>query len=223
MAKIKITHFSDILCLWAYISEIRVDQLQADFHERVELDFRLFPVFGNVKGKMESQWRDKGGLSAYNQHVTSVAKQFNHLKINPKVWLANTPTSSLPSHLYLSAIRLVEQEGLVDPGAFLKFKKRLRNAFFTELKDISKSDVLCGLAKNMALPNELIQQKIDSGEAFAACAEDMQLAKELSVSSSPTLIFNEDRQRLTGNVGYRIIEANVRELLERPINEQSWC
>jgi hypothetical protein len=43
------------------------------------------------------------------------------------------------------------------------------------------------------------------------------------VKVSPTLIFNDDRQRLTGNVGYRIIEANVRELLRAPEREASWC
>ena len=40
---------------------------------------------------------------------------------------------------------------------------------------------------------------------------------------SPTLSLNEDRQRLAGNVGYRVIEANVRELLEGPAPEGSWC
>ncbi|MCB1663055.1 MAG: DsbA family protein [Pseudomonadales bacterium] len=223
MAKIKITHFSDILCVWAYISEIRIDQLHADFGDRIELDFRLFPVFGNVKGKMETQWQDRGGIAAYSQHVTSVASQFTHLKINPKVWLHNPPTSSLPSHLYLSAIRIAEQAEVIDQGAFLRFKKLLRSAFFAELKDISNTDVLNELVAQMNLPKALIQEKINSGEAFAALAEDMQLAKELAVSSSPTLIFNENRQRLTGNVGYRIIEANVRELLESPVNQQSWC
>ncbi len=51
----------------------------------------------------------------------------------------------------------------------------------------------------------------------------MQRAFDGHVRASPTLTFNEDRQRLTGNVGYRIIEANVRELLERPETQQTWC
>jgi hypothetical protein len=37
------------------------------------------------------------------------------------------------------------------------------------------------------------------------------------------LLFNEGRQRLTGNVGYRIIEANIRELLEGAPGQLSWC
>jgi hypothetical protein len=34
---------------------------------------------------------------------------------------------------------------------------------------------------------------------------------------------NEGRQRLNGNVGYRVLEANIRELLNHPAGEQSWC
>ncbi len=51
----------------------------------------------------------------------------------------------------------------------------------------------------------------------------MELVKEHNVTVSPTLIFNEGRQRLNGNVGYRVIEANIRELLHNPAGEHSWC
>ena len=41
---------------------------------------------------------------------------------------------------------------------------------------------------------------------------------------SPTLVFNEGRQRLYGNLGYRIIDVNIRELLrDTQSGEASWC
>jgi hypothetical protein len=43
------------------------------------------------------------------------------------------------------------------------------------------------------------------------------------VDVSPTFVFNDGRQRLNGNVGYRVIEANVRELLRAPEAGRSWC
>ena len=64
---------------------------------------------------------------------------------------------------------------------------------------------------------------MDSGEAYAQLSKDLDLVKEHTVTVSPTLIFNEGRQRLNGNVGYRVIEANIRELLNAPPGEQSWC
>lgn len=223
MSKIRITHFSDILCVWAYISEIRMDHLQANYGDRIDIEFRLFPVFGNVPGKMQAQWQQRGGIEGYSQHVAEVAKGFNHIKINPSIWQTSTPASSLPAHLHLSAVRLAEQHEAAPQGSFLKFKKLLRIAFFDELQNIAQHNNLLALAERAELPTKIIEQEIQTGNAFAALAEDMQMAKDLGINSSPTLIFNQDRQRLTGNVGYRIIEANVRELLEHPQDAQSWC
>jgi predicted DsbA family dithiol-disulfide isomerase len=64
---------------------------------------------------------------------------------------------------------------------------------------------------------------MDSGDAYARLSKDLDLVKEHTVTVSPTLIFNEGRQRLNGNVGYRVIEANIRELINNPPGEQSWC
>ena len=66
--------------------------------------------------------------------------------------------------------------------------------------------------------------RIESSEAVAALASDYDLSRKNSVAVSPTLIMNEGRQQLFGNVGYRLIEANVQELLRRPaLDEASWC
>ncbi|QFS50191.1 hypothetical protein [Nostoc sphaeroides] len=60
-------------------------------------------------------------------------------------------------------------------------------------------------------------------KAYAKLSQNFELVKEHTVTVSPTLIFNEGRQRLNCNVGYRVIEANIRELLHNPPGEQSWC
>jgi len=67
--------------------------------------------------------------------------------------------------------------------------------------------------------------EIESGAAFAALHRDEQLARTHGVLGSPTYVFNEGRQLLYGNVGYRIIAANLRELLssKHPEGEPSWC
>jgi hypothetical protein len=51
----------------------------------------------------------------------------------------------------------------------------------------------------------------------------MELKEENKLEGSPSFILNEGRQKLFGNVGYRIIEANVAELLENQGNQASWC
>jgi predicted DsbA family dithiol-disulfide isomerase len=44
------------------------------------------------------------------------------------------------------------------------------------------------------------------------------------VEGSPTFVLNEGRQVLFGNVGYRVLEANIRELIREPAaGAASWC
>lgn len=75
----------------------------------------------------------------------------------------------------------------------------------------------------LGIPLAQVEQVIANGDAFAALALDMEEQKNRMIEGSPTLIMNEGRQRLYGNVGYRAIAANVQELLERKIDLPDWC
>lgn len=223
MATIRIQHFSDVLCVWAYVSQARIDELRRTFGERVELDFRFVSVFGDVRSKLERNWGERGGIGAYSQHVREIVARFGHVGVHPSIWQDATPLSSLPAHLHLCAVRCLERAGRVDCGAFDGLGWRLREAFFRDLADLSSRAVLDRLVEEAGLRVAAIDAVIASGEAYAALASDLELAREHDIRASPTLVFNEGRQRLTGNVGYRIIEANVRELLDSPAGQHSWC
>ena len=58
---------------------------------------------------------------------------------------------------------------------------------------------------------------------MAAFCRDIELRDEYRVEGSPTYVLNQGRQKLYGNLGYRIIEANVQEILSRPEHQASWC
>jgi predicted DsbA family dithiol-disulfide isomerase len=227
MEPIRISYFSDVLCVWAYIAQVRLNELKATFQDKVIIDYHFVPVFGYAKQKLESRWRERGGLQGYSDHVKEVTKPFVHIKVHPEIWTGKIPASSTSCHLFLQAIKLLEMKGALktDGGqsAFEQATWALREAFFTHLADISNRQVQDEIAEKLGLPIHAIQSEIDSGEAYAELSKDFDLVKENSVTVSPTMMFNEGRQRLNGNVGYRVIEANIRELLNNPPNEQSWC
>jgi hypothetical protein len=79
------------------------------------------------------------------------------------------------------------------------------------------------VADELNLPVASIEEKLRNGEAMAALCRDLELKDIHRVEGSPTYLLNEGRQRLYGNVGYRIIEANVVELLDQPEGQASWC
>ena len=223
MDLLKISYFTDALCVWAYISQVRIDELKANFKDAVELDCRYFHVFGNVANKMDAAWKDRGGLPAYRRHVREIVEKFGHVQLHERTWETDVPKSSMPAHLFLCATRHVESSSGCAPGSGNRTAWALREAFFRHGRDISRRKVLLEIAESMGLPSAEIEDAIATGAAHAALAEDLELARAQSVAASPTLLFNEGRQRLTGNVGYRIIEANIRELLERAPGQLSWC
>lgn len=219
---IRITHFSDTLCVWAYVSQIRIDELVKQFPGEVEIDLRYVHVFGNVPGKMDSAWKDRGGVRGYSEHVKGVVAKFDHVSLHPEVWVRDTPQSSMPSHLFLCAVRLIDA-GSDAPPMLPRASWALREAFFKDAADISRQDVLLDVGRRIDLPVAAIEKVLAGGAAHAALIEDIDLARSHGVQASPTMLFNEGRQRLTGNVGYRIIEANIRELLESDPHQLSWC
>lgn len=221
--QIVIHHYADILCVWAYIADIRIQELKARFGDDIELDFHTLPIFGNVPGKMQAQWGGRGGVAGYAEHVRDTAARFEHVQVSSDVWVKNTPQSSLPAHLVLSALKVAARRQRAAPDCYQTFSRRVRQAFFVETQDVGSRAVLQALLRECIGDTAPIDALIDNGEAHAQLAEDMQLAKEHDVRSSPTLLFNDGRQRLTGNVGYRIVEANIRELIERPHAQHSWC
>ncbi|MBD2626840.1 DsbA family oxidoreductase [Trichormus variabilis] len=225
MEPIRIFYFSDVLCIWAYIAQIRLDELKTTFEDKIAIAHHFVPVFGVASEKLENRWRERGGLQGYSNHVQEVGKKFDHITVHPDIWTKVTPVSSTSCHLFLHAIKLVEADGLVEPDlqVFEKATWAFRKAFFTQLANVSDRKVQFEIAEELRLPIAAIQAQIDSGEAYAQLSKDFELVKEHTVTVSPTLIFNEGRQRLNGNVGYRVIEANIRELLHNPPGEQSWC
>ena len=221
MTSLSITHYSDILCVWAFIGQVRVAELEADFPEAVSFEFRYFNVFGDVRTKLETQWASRGGLPAYADHVHEVADGFEHVTLHADVWRRNVPASSLPAHLLLAAARCMDAED--DGKAARLLDKALRQAFFTTGLDIARLDQLLAIAEELNLPIDKLERPLHDGRAHALVADDLKCATDAGIRSSPTLTFNEGRQTLSGNVGYRVLEANVRELLRHPTSQQSWC
>jgi len=230
---IKIEYFSDVLCVWAYGGQVRMDELKRGFENDIELEYRFVPIFGAGKQHVENNWKDQGGLKGFNAHLQEVAKNWKHVSISPDLWTGVAPASSTAAHLYLKAIQRLQEKGEIDKVSLEKFNGRclfeeaiwlFRDTFFREGKDISQRNVQDEVSEQLKLPVKAIHKLLDSGEAHAALHADEEAKNRYKVPGSPTLVLNEGRQLLYGNVGYRIIDANVRELLHNPNHgEASWC
>ncbi len=233
MPALTVELFSDVLCIWAYGAQVRIDQLKADYGDKVEIRYRFVPIFAAAHERIRRDWGNRGLFEGFNRHLHEVARQWDHVSLHPDVWLNDPPRSSSVAHLYLKALQELEQDGVLPAGPVSEFSGRthceeflwrVRCAFFEQATNIARMSVLDGIAETLEIPSGRVHALIDDGSAHAAFHLDMEDRDRYQVPGSPTLIFNEGRQRLYGNVGYRIIDANISELLEgAQQGNASWC
>ena len=227
-----VSYFSDVLCVWAYAAQIKLDELQRQFGDQICVEYRFLHLFGDVAARMETGWGDRGGAAGYSRHVQKMAVRFDHIDIHPEIWTSNVPTTSVSCHLFLKAIQLLAKHGDVSAAPEERFGGksvfeeavwRCRLGFFRDLQDIADREIQEAMASDMALPLAAIRRQIDSGAAHAALCADFDAKDRQLVEGSPTFVLNEGRQKLYGNVGYRMVEASINELLAEPGDRASWC
>jgi predicted DsbA family dithiol-disulfide isomerase len=224
MQAVPITYFSDVLCVWAYIAQLRVNAVKEKFADKVRFEKRFVSVFGATERKIATVWRDKGEYAGFNAHLREVGQRFPEVRVNPDIWLTVRPASSNAPHLFLKAAQLAEAAGEVPAGSFEVAVWAFRQAFFEAARDIARRDVQVEIARAAGLDPAPVEALIHDGRAHAALALDYQDADALGLQGSPSFVLNEGRQKLYGNVGYRVIEANIEELLRAPSADQaSWC
>ncbi len=229
MDPIRITYFTDVLCIWAYASEARLEEVGKTFGDQVIIEPRFCSVFGDTRGKMASVWKTRGEYKGFNAHLQDVANQFPHIEVHKEIWLSTRPLSSTSIHLFLKAVEASstgdgQTSDTQSRELFNQTASELRRAFFRDCKDISRWDVQCAVAEPLGVSIGGVEDCIKSGEAFALLAGDYQMAETMRIEGSPSLVLNEGRQKLYGNVGFNLIKANIEELLRSPdANFASWC
>jgi predicted DsbA family dithiol-disulfide isomerase len=232
MPPVRVSYYSDVLCIWAYVTQRRIEELVQKFGNEISIDARFCSVFPDAWGKIEDKWRARGGFEGFNRHINEVARKFPHIDVHERLWLETRPRTSASAHLFIKAVEIVECEGTGDKSAPQSYLDRLsaraawelRRAFFASARDISDWQVHKEIAGRLGIDYGRIDEKIRSSEAVAQLAVDYDLSQKHGVEGSPTFLMNDGRQKLFGNVGYRLLEANVQELLRRaPEDEASWC
>ncbi len=223
-------HYSDILCVWAYVSNIRFEKLMQKYAHQVNFEQHFCSVFPDTAGKIDAAWGKRGGFGAYGDHVQAVAGEFDHVEVSPDVWGVARPVSSTAPHMVLKAAELEDRaadpEGrvaLIERAAY-RLSWALRQAFFQHGRDIAIWEVQSDCARAVGLDPDALQGHLQSGAAAAELDRDIVAAQKAAITGSPTFYMNGGRQVLYGNVGYKLLEANVEELLRaRGPDEASWC
>ena len=157
MTVVQVSYFSDVLCIWAYATQARIDAVKEKFGDTVRVDRRFCSVFGDTARKITSTWRDKGEYVGFNAHLRAVSLQFPHIEVHPDIWLKTRPPTSASAHLFMTAVQHWQQErpkegqSALATSIFDKVMWAFRCAFFRDCRDIARWDVQCELAEALGV------------------------------------------------------------------------
>ena len=114
MNKVCVEYFSDILCIWAYINQIKIKELKSNFQNNIEINYHFTDTFYSVNEKLTTSWAHRGGASEYAKHIKDLKESFPHIKIHPDIWTKNVPTSSSNAHIFLKAIDQIHSKEILE-------------------------------------------------------------------------------------------------------------
>ena len=205
---ITIDYFTDILCVWAWIVQQRIEELHNQFAGKIAIRNQYLDLFGNTATRIQDQWKNKGLYDGFGDYVIQSAAPYEAAPVNAEVWHKVRPTTSANAHLILKATELAHGSQIATDLALV-----IRKAFFIDALDISHFDTLDRLLIQQKIELAPVHDCINNGTALAALIGDFQKAKQYEIKGSPTLVMDNGRQTLYGNVCYRVIHTNVEELL----------
>ena len=215
---ISIDYYTDVLCIWAWIAQPRLEELHKQWGNKIRVHHRYVDIFGDACAKIPTQWGEADGFEKFHAHVAHSAKPYEHTQVHPDIWTRVRPNSSMTAHLFLKAVDLVAGYAQVDT-----LSTAMRHQFFTQAADVGKLENLLDMSDNLGINNDDILTALHNGKAMAVLSADYRSAKDCGIKGSPSWVLNSGRQTLYGNVGFRILNSNIEELIKNPAQEASWC
>jgi predicted DsbA family dithiol-disulfide isomerase len=215
---IEIDYYSDVLCIWAWITQRRIDELNKNFKGQIDIRYLYVDIFGDTSTRIKQQWANKGSYEGFACHLEESVADYDYVTVNSDIWNKVRPTTSANAHMVLKAIEMSHGEKHA-----INFSYILREAFFLHAIDISNLDNIFDLMESSNIDASPVKALITNGKALAALMCDYQNAKQFQIKGSPCFVMNEGRQVLFGNVGYRVLHMNIEELLNKVVTDASWC
>jgi len=222
-SRLSFGHWSDPLCIWAFVAQDTLDRLLAEMGSRLHVNYRVVPVFGSVRWRFEKGPWASGGPSGRVEATRAIALSHGHPEVSGECWVQDRPASSWAPAAAIKAVTALELAGQLADGTGGEYQRRLRARFFVDNVNIARRSAQLALAEALAIPRAPIEQRLDDGSALAALWEDHWDKEQLKIQGSPSYVFDGGRAMLYGDFAYGVLHATVEELLRGAGPEGSAC
>jgi len=212
--RILFEYWSDPLCIWAFVSESRLQTLLEQKGACLQVEHRVAVVFGSVPWRFrEGPW-SAAGPEGRTKTTGEIAARFGCDEVDGRVWIDDPPASSWAPGAAIKAAFAAEQAGEAPSGAGAGYQRALRAAFFADNRNVARRSAQLEVAEAVGVPVASLERRFDDGTALSLLWEDQRKKDEEKIQGSPTYVFDGGRALLYGNFAEGILHATVDELLE---------
>ncbi|MEN8712927.1 MAG: DsbA family protein [Arenicellales bacterium] len=199
--QLRVTLFTDYICPFCFIADLRLQHLQEDYE--VLVNFRFIEIHPDTPKEgttvdtldySDEQWQ--GMMDG----LVEMAEE-EEIQLAPVRMLAN-------SHRALLLAEAVKQEGR---EVFYNFNQALYREYFIAGRNIGDIEVLNEIARRSGVSDAVIEKAWNDEEYEKILQMNMNMAVKAGVTATPTFFIGQ--QRLTGAVS----EAKLRQAAEAAI------
>jgi len=217
------SHFSDPLCIWAFVAQDKLERLIEQRGELLDIDYRVLPVFGSVPWRFREGLWSSGGVEERARKTAEIASKHGHPEVSGGCFRRDCPASSWAPGSAIKAVSALERAQMLAPGTTGRYQHALRARFFVDELNIARRSVQLEVAEALGIERAGIERALDDGTALAWLWEDLNEAERLKLQGSPTFVFDGGRAMLYGNISFGVLHATVEELLGGLHAEGSRC
>jgi len=203
--QLRLTLFTDYICPFCYIGDLRLQRLKKDFD--VLINFRFIeihpdtPQQGATVDSLDYSYEQWQGMM---DGLVEMAEE-EGIALAPVKLLAN-------SHRALLLAEAVKKEGR---EIFYKFNQALYEQYFLQGKNIGDDEVLRNIAQVSGVSDEVIDAAWIDPEYEKTLQMNMGMAVKAGVTGTPTFFIGQ--QRLTGAVS----TSKLRQAAEATIKDKN--
>ena len=203
--QLRLTLFTDYICPFCYIGDLRLQHLQEDYD--VLINFRFIeihpdtPPQGTTVDALDYSHEQWQGMM---DGLVEMAEE-EGIILAPVSLLAN-------SHRALLLAEAVKKEGR---EVFYKLNQALYEQYFLAGKNIGDDEVLSDIARASGVGDEILEAAWSDPEYEKTLQMNMSMAVKAGVTGTPTIFIGQ--QRLTGAVS----TSKLKQAAEVYINEKN--
>ena len=194
------TVFTDYICPFCYVGDVRLDRLREDYDLKINWCFLEIHPQTPATGMDASELGYSGPKWQQMMDNLSRLAQEEGITFRPQTFTTNSR----------KALLLAEAAKEDGADVFYALHRRLFEAYFTNGHNIADEIVLERLARESGV-SDVVLARAWSDEKYAKRLEDyLAAARELSVTATPTIFFSE-QQRIDGALPLDVFKRLARD------------